>query len=363
MTENINENGEIFMTMKALIVEDINAIALKEVEIPPLKPDEILVKVVYAGVCGTDLAIFSGETSFVKEGLIKYPARIGHEWSGTVANIGAKVTKFKAGDRVVSDNAITCRECEACKSGNMAGCSNMKCVGTINCWDGSFAEYIIIPECHLHQLPDTISLKTAALIEPISIALGGTNKRKIDIETTVVIIGTGPIGLAAVALAKNAGAKSVIIIGRTTSKLDIALQVGASAVVNTSEKDAIKAVLELTNNHGADFIIETSGAKETIQLAIDIAAERGTISLIGFYETNIDGLVIDRFVMKQASLVGVMGEFGFVPAVIEIMEITDLHLEHIITQIVSFDGAVEFFNNAKATAKQRIKTLVKIAEE
>ena len=215
----------------------------------------------------------------------------------------------------------------------------------------------------MHKLPDTISLKTAALIEPISVALGGIKKREIDRETTVVVIGTGPIGLSAVALAKNAGAKAVIMVGRTSSKLDIALKVGADAAINTSENDAVKAVMELTNNIGANFIIETSGAKETIQLAIDMAAERGTISLVGFYETNIDGLIIDRLVMKQLNLVGVMGEFGSVPAVIEIIKSSNLHLENIITQVVKFDEAVGFFENAKATGKQRIKALVKIADD
>ena len=99
--------------MKALIIEDMNKAVIRDVPVRELEPDEILCRVSYCGICGTDIAIYTGETNFVRDGLIKYPVRIGHEWSGVVAATGNAVTKFKPGDRVVSDNGITCRKCEA----------------------------------------------------------------------------------------------------------------------------------------------------------------------------------------------------------------------------------------------------------
>jgi len=353
----IRQKGNV---MKAFIVEGQNRANIREVPIPELKKDEILCKVTYSGICGTDLAIYSGETNFVRDGLIKYPVRIGHEWSGTVEKIGSEVTKFKPGDRVVADNGVTCRECEACKEGRMSDCVDIKSVGTINCWDGSFAEYIVMPECHLYHLPDCINDINAATIEPLTVAYAGMTKYDIKPDTVVAVIGTGAIGLSAVALAKQMGAGKIISIGRTDSKLELARGVGATDTINNTVVDAAEEVMRMTSGHGADFVVETSGAEPTVQQAIDIAATRGFLAMIGFYEVNIDNLIFNRLVTKELTMKGIMGEFGLVPKIIEYMEKTGLSLEGMITQIIPFDEVSSYFEHHKEMHKRDIKVLVKI---
>ncbi len=347
--------------MKALIVEEQNRIALREVPVRTLEPDEVLCRVVYCGICGTDLAIYTGETNFVRDGLIRYPVRIGHEWSGVVAATGRDVTKFRPGDRVVSDNGITCRKCRACREGDMAHCEDIRSVGTINCWDGGFAEYIIIPEVHLYHLPDSIDDRNAATIEPLTVSYAGITKREITPDTVVAVIGTGPIALGIVALARTMGAGRIIAVGRTESKLRRCLEAGATDIVNNTQVDAGEEVYRITGGHGADFVLETSGAAPTVQQAIDMAAEYGTLAMVGFYETEIDHLIFNRMVTKRLNIVGVMGEFGLVPKIIDYMESTGLTLESMITREIPFAEAPDYFLRHKEMHKQDIKVLVKIS--
>lgn len=348
--------------MKAISVIKQNEIKMIELPEPQLEPDEILCRVVYNGICGTDLVIYTGETNFVRDGLIKYPVRIGHEWSGYVEKTGSAVTKFKPGDRVVADNGICCRKCPACLRGDYANCENNKSVGTINCWDGSYSEYIVIPEIHLYHLPDSISYKKAAMIEPLTVAYAGMTKYPITHDTTVAVIGTGPIGMSAVALAKTMGAGKVICIGRTDVKLEISKKLGADFTVNINKVNDIEEIDRYTGGKGVDFVVETSGAASTVQQAIDIAKVRGFIALIGFYETAIDGLILNRLVTKGLTMRGIMGELGIIPPIIKYITESGLDLEPMITRIIDFDDVVNYFEHHKEMHKQDIKVLVKITD-
>jgi len=349
--------------MKAISVVSQNDIRRQELEIPELLPDEILCKVVYVGICGTDLAIYTGETNFVRDGLIKYPVRIGHEWSGYVEKVGSAVTKFKPGDRVVSDNGFVCRVCPACQRGDYENCENNRSVGTINCWDGAYADYFVVPEMHLYHLPDEISYKKGAMIEPLTVAYGGMTKYPITNETTVAVIGTGPIGMSAVALAKQMGAKKVICIGRTDVKLEIAKKLGATDIINIRRENDIERINEITDGKGADFVVETSGAPTTLQQAIDIVKKRGFIALIGFYETEINDLIINRLVTKEATMRGIMGEMGIIPPIIKYITESGLDLEPMITREIEFDDVVNYFENHREMHKSDIKVLVKVNDE
>ncbi len=348
--------------MKAISVISQNNIQMQDIPEPVLKNDEILCRVVYTGICGTDLSIYTGLTNFVKDGLIKYPVRIGHEWSGFVEKTGSSVTKFKKGDRVVSDNGISCRECEACLRGDMEHCRHHRSVGTIDCWEGSYAEYIVIPECHLYHLPDSINYKKGALIEPLTIAYAGMTKYPVDSNTTVAVIGTGPIGMSAVAIAKQMNAKKIICIGRTDVKLEIAKKSGATHMININKTDTVKEIEAITNGLGVDFTVETSGASSTVQQVIDITRAHGYIAMIGFYENNIDDLIINRLVTKGLTMRGIMGELGIVPPIIKYITESGLDLEPMITRIINFDEVVSYFENHSTFHGKDIKVLVKITE-
>jgi L-iditol 2-dehydrogenase len=205
-------------------------------------------------------------------------------------------------------------------------------------------------------------LKQAALIEPASTALAGLKKISITPEKTIAIIGTGPIGLAAIPFAKAFGASKVIMIGRRDDKLQIAKKLGADVCININREDLYTSFDKATNNIGADLVLETSGAQETINHCIKIAARKGTIALIGFYETDSLPLNIDPLVFKELSLTGVMGEFGLIEETANMISNKNIDLSPLITNVFTFDEASNAIMEAKSF-NERVKSLVHINQD
>ena len=336
--------------------------AFVEVPTPVPQDDQVLVQIRYCGVCGTDYALHSGNSSFIQNGLATYPIRLGHEWSGVVAAVGPSVTDLQVGDAVVGDNYVSCGVCPACQKQDYNFCAGRNHVGTIDpCWPGAFAEYFVAPRRHVYPLAETVSLKEAALCEPLSVAYGGIKKMNITAESVVVVIGTGSIGMAAATLARYRGAGQVYMVGRNKEKLEVAKTLGITGVINVKETDLQQELLRLTGGRHADFVLECSGAPTTIQQSLDIAAQKATIALVGFYEKEISGLNIDTLVSKELTLVGIMGEYGNLEAVSRIMAEFDLRLEGVITDTVSFSDMPAAMN--PADPHRVIKTIVQFEEE
>ena len=347
--------------MRVLLSEGYGKGSIVDMPIPEVADDMVLVKICYCGICGTDQDLYSSECSFAENGEVTYPVRLGHEWSGVVEAVGKNVTGFKKGDPVVGDNAVACGTCEACKMGAYDRCSHMLNVGTIDpVYDGAFAEYYIIPHYHLHKIPEGISLKAASLAEPLSVAYGGIKKMNITDKSTVVVIGTGCIGMAAVVLAKCLGAKNVIMVGRNPKKLEVAERLGARSV-NIRQQDPIAFVKELTGGNGAEFVVECSGMPGTFEQALDMVAFRGTISLIGFYENREDGVDVSSMVSKALQIYGVMGEFDNMTGALAILEKYQPDILPIITDELPFEDCIPGF--FRKNYPDAVKIAVKIHKE
>ena len=344
--------------MKALILEKPGKAKIIETKKPLVKSGDVLVKVSFSGICATDLAIYEGTMNHIVGGDILYPIRIGHEWSGIVEKVGDNVTHFRTGDRVVSDSGIACGECEFCMSGDYDSCENIRSLGTINdCWDGSFAEYISMPERHLHKLPREISLEEAALIEPASIALAGLSSCDVK-GKLILIIGTGPIGLAAVPMARAMGAKKIIISGRKKSKLAVAKEVGADIAVDITCENLEEIIMDETMGKGAHVVIETSGNIITINQSVRLARRGGTVALIGFYGKTHNNFNIDEVVIKAVHLVGIAGEFGMPAKVIQFMKDNNISFKPLITHRFEFSDIISAFDTAINQSDSRIKVMV-----
>lgn len=333
-----------------------------EYQLPELKPEQVLVRIVYCGICGTDYALYLGNSSFVREGRVTYPLRLGHEWSGVVERVGEAVVHFAPGDRVVGDNAVTCGECEACRNQRYGQCNNIRSVGTIDpFWPGAFAEYFVIPWWHLYHVEDNVSLLDAALCEPLSVAYGGIRKMEIKEDSIVVVIGTGCIGLAAAILAKAKGAHKVYMVGRNPYKLNIALQAGLNGIINLRESDPVQALLEMTDGRLADFVLECSGAVTSFNVALRLAKRKAKVALIAFYENELPPPAITDLVSKELHVFGVMGEYGNAQASLEIMAKENLQINKCITSIVEYEKLPENLQNADMS--KVIKTIVRISQE
>lgn len=349
--------------MKALQIEGPGIVKEINVPIPEIGDDECLVRVAYSGICATDYEILGGEMSLIREGLIRYPVRFGHEWAGVVEKVGSKVTDFVPGDRVISDPGVTCGVCPACKEGRWADCPDTRSVGTVKCWDGSFAEYMHFPQRHLYKLPDHLSLMEAALIEPSGIALEGLKKGRDLKGKTLLIVGTGAIGMTAVAMSRHFQPAKVILAGRTDGKLETGRQLGADVTINVTQENLEDRIRQETDGKGADFVLETSGNLQTVNQCVLLARTGGTVAFIGFYDRTVDSFPIDAVVSRELTVSGVMGHFGTAAEVIHVLETDKPNLLPIISHVITLDEAVQAMLHPEQLPGNRIKIMVKIAGE
>jgi threonine dehydrogenase-like Zn-dependent dehydrogenase len=251
---------------------------LRQVAVPQVSPDGVLIRVRACGICGSDLKIQDDQHPYIP------PVVIGHEFSGEIVQVGRDVQGWSVGERVVSEqHTHACGRCRQCLTGNAFACAAKRAPGYFV--DGGFAEYITMPAWLLHRIPDTLSFVEAAFSEPAAVAAHGVLDRTgIAPEDVVVVLGCGPIGLAASKMAQAAGASCVIITGIDRDeqvRLPRARELGIDRAVNVAQTDLAALVDDLTGGEGADVVIELSGAPSAIAQAFQLARRLGRVGIIG----------------------------------------------------------------------------------
>ena len=346
--------------MKAIVVQKPNELKLVEVDKPIPGPKDVLSRVCYSGICATDIAIYEGTLFNGDENMLRYPVRIGHEWSGIVEEVGSEVTAFKPGDIVVGDDSVPCGDCEFCLSGEYQLCPFGRSVGTVkDTWPGSFAEYMLMPSRMMFNIGQDIDLKEAALIEPAGIAFTGLKKGEIKPGDTVVIVGTGTIGLAAVGLARTFGASKVILVGRRDSKLEIGRQMGADILINSRNQKLPDAILPHTRmGLGADVVVETSGNVDAFKSCLSFIRNGGKLSVLGFYEQLIPDFEIDRLVLSYIDIKGVAGTANTFPPIINMLKQNLIDLKPLISCVYPFSDYQKAFDKVIENDDRRIKILI-----
>ncbi len=344
--------------MKAFIAKEPGVTEFIEIEKPKLGPKDILAKVSYAGICATDIALITGDTTFVREGMAKYPIRIGHEWSGEIVEVGSEVKTLKPGDHVIAENGVPCFDCPTCWREDSPHCPNGKSVGTVNTYDGCFAEYMKMPERITYKLDDSIDLMEAALIEPSSIAMAGVKKSGVKFGDLVMVIGTGPIGLAGVGLLKAIGC-SVILVGRRDSKLEVGRQMGADYLLNSATQNIAEELKKITPTGRVCTVIESSGSIQMFKDSADFVKSGGNVVILGFFEQNLQDFNIDKFVVNDVDLLGVAGTGRTMPGIIELLKHKQVSFKPLISAVYDFDQAKEAVDRVIKNDGDRIKVLLK----
>lgn len=278
-------------------------VELREVPDPLAGPGEVLIQVGAAAICGSDIHIYHDRHPYWP------PVVLGHEFAGTVRDVGEGVTGYAAGDRVVSETSTgSCGTCFLCRSGNRHICPDKRAAGIGR--NGAFADYIVMPAALLHRIPGGLPMEEAALTEPTAIAVHAVIERAaVRPGETVVITGPGPIGLLCLQVAKSAGAGMTIVSGTAASasrRLPVAQAVGADVVINIAEEDLVERVMAATGGHGADVVIETSGAPGAVELLPRLVRRLGRICVVG-----VAGLPTVSFPWDVALFKGVEVQFSF----------------------------------------------------
>lgn len=258
--------------MKAIVIPTPNEIEIRDIPMPEVKEGEALLKVKYVGICGADLASFTGNQPFTT-----YPRIPGHEFSAEIVEIPENDKGLKVGDIVTCNPYFNCGECYSCKRGFVNCCTDNQTMGVQR--DGAFCEYIAMPVERIYK-GKGLSAEELALIEPFSISQHAVSRAEIKETDKVLIIGAGPIGLFALLAARQKCGR-IVVADILDNRLELAKQYGADAVVNTKNQSLEEFTKEFTDGNGFDVCIEACGAPETFLACIDNAAFAGNIILIG----------------------------------------------------------------------------------
>ncbi len=289
--------------MKALWKEIAGrGLALKETPIPRVGDDEALIKVKVASICGTDLHIYVWNDW--AKGRIKPPIIAGHEFAGTVVEVGENVRRVKKGDFVSAETHIYCGHCFQCLIGHPEICENLKILGVdIN---GAFAEYVAVPEKVLWVNSPTIKEEFASIQEPLGNAVDTVLAEDIA-GKTVLLTGAGPIGLLGVGVARAFGATKIIVSDLSDYRLDIAKKMGADVVVNAKSVDVKKIVLDETHGHGVDVGLEFSGSAHALNDLLKSVRPGGRVSLLGLFDNSVSIDFNDDVIFKKIRIYGITG--------------------------------------------------------
>ena len=259
--------------MKAGVVHAKNDIRYEEIEKPVPGAGEVLIKVKYTGICGSDIPRVNGDACHY------YPNVLGHEFSGTVEQTGENVTGLKIGDRVAGVPLLPCMQCEDCQKGNYSLCKHYKFVGSSKF--GSFAEYVVVPEKNAVKFAKEVSFEQGAFFEPATVALHGLQRLDYKGGKRVAILGGGTIGMFVMQWAKIFGAKELVVFDIADERLKLGQRLGATATINTLEDGFMDRAMELTQQHGFDYVFETAGNTVTMRMAFELAANKAQICFVG----------------------------------------------------------------------------------
>ncbi|WP_386083102.1 Zn-dependent oxidoreductase [Vreelandella sp. F11] len=297
--------------MKAFQVKAPHDYQVADVEVPEVASGEVLVRVAFAGICGSDMHIIHGDNAFVR-----FPRITGHEFAGVVEAVGEGVADVAAGDRVCIDPVISCGTCYPCRIGRPNVCSSLEVIGVHR--DGGFEEFVAVPAANVHRLPEHIGLDAAALVEPYTIAANVLDRMQPHPGDRLMILGAGVIGMTILQMALAKGIEDVIVTDVITERLAVAKQLGASQVFNSREQDIEKEVLALTQGEGVPLIADAACVPALLPQMLRLASPAGRIGLLGFSVQPSD-LVQLEVIKKELTLVGSRLNNRKFPEVLELM--------------------------------------------
>jgi threonine 3-dehydrogenase len=279
---------------------------LQEIPVPEIGPSEVLIRVEKAGVCGTDAHIYAWDKW--AQNRLHPPLTIGHEFMGTVAAIGSAVRMVKVGDRVSAEGHIADGTCFLCRTGQAHICEKVEIIGVDR--DGSFADYIAMPESNVWPLDPSIPDEFAAVFDPLGNAVHTVMAAGVSVKS-VVITGVGSIGLMAIPVARAAGASAVYAIDVNPAKLQLAKALGADETFSATDPDLVAEILKRTNGDGVDVLLEMSGSGQAIDNGLRMVRNGGTAALLGIPSDIINLNLAERIIFKGLTVLGINGRRMF----------------------------------------------------
>ena len=347
--------------MKAAVWYGQKDVRVIDVPEPKATPGLVKIKVTYCGICGSDLHEYLKGPIIIPSkphpltGKMP-PVTLGHEFCGQVVETGEGVTNIKTGDRVTADACLVCHECFWCKKGQYNLCAKRGSTGL--CQDGGFASYVVVPAYTCYKLPPEMSDEAGAFVEPLAVATHAVKRGRIIPGDIVAVVGSGPIGLLVMQVAKASGASKVFVVEPMESRKKLAAELGATKVYDPSQGDVGKMIHQDTDGLRADLVFECVGKPETVDFAIKLSGKGARIVIVGIFSAPAP-FHFARMQAHEKELIGSSAYPNEFPAAISFLADGRVNIKPLITGKIKLNEIIEKgFNELLEHPERNIKILV-----
>jgi len=360
--------------MKAAFFTGIRQLEIREVSEPELNRDDaVLLRTDRVGVCGSDVHYYVDGR--IGNQLVEYPATLGHEFSGTIVEVGPQVKNLSPGDRVAVDPAIVCGHCDQCRAGRLNTCRNLLFMGCPGEAPGAVADYHVLPAMNCERVPDSMSLDEAALVEPLSIGLHAVRLAKPKPGDRIAVLGAGPIGLSVLLCIKATNEATVYMTDLFDNRLEVARRCGADWTANVGQPpstggklpdvflDGATAALTKEVPQGLDLVFECSGDPACIDQAQELLAPGGTLVLVGIPRDERVGVDVHRMRRMEFTFKNVRRQNECVGPVLRLIEKKLIDPSPMLTHRFALSGIVEAFDLVADYSDGVIKAVVDVSGE
>ncbi len=332
---------------------------IQDAPMPEPKDDEVLLKVEYVGICGSDIHGFESGP-FIPPKDPNQKIGLGHECGGTVVGVGSKVKKIKVGDRVNIEPGIPCGKCKFCLSGHYNICPDVDFLATQPNYRGALTNYITHPESLTYKLPDNMDTMEGALVEPAAVGMHAAMEADVKPGKKIVILGAGCIGLMTLQACRVMGATEIVVVDMIEKRLDMAKKLGAMETINGGKEDTVARAKEILGDLGADIVFETAGARATAAQTTKLVMRGGRIMIVGTVpgDTPVNFLSINREVKIQT----VFRYANNYPMTIEAISSGRFDVKSMVTDIYDYKDVQRAFEESLSRKSEIIKGVIKIAE-
>lgn len=338
--------------MRVLCLPEPGKLEVKDLERPVLKEGEAIIKIELCGICGSDVTAYRGVNP-----TMKYPINgLGHEGVGTIVEIGENEKGLKVGDRVALEPYVPCNHCHMCEEKRFNNCTDLRVCGVHK--DGMMAEYFSHPVQLLYKLPDDMTFKHAALIEPFTIGLHGATRARVSKGEKVVIFGAGVIGLMAAFACINYGAEP-IVVDVIQERLDYAKEHGIPYTLNSKEKDIETYLKEVTNGKLPEAMIDCTGAPVILEQMHNYVCHGGRIALVGWPHNPV-AINTVRLMQKEIDICPSRNSNAKFPEAIQLIHGNKIPTDAFITKMIQLDEVEETIKDMIKAPSNYLKVIVEI---